>query len=271
MRAGRGGQDQLALEYAHRHPAGVGMSWQLPAEDPAVLAAGFGELAAQLGAAEGRDPVAAVHAVLAASAARWLLVFDNAPDRASVAAFVPPAGPGRVLVTSRNPIWPPGQAVEVPVLDRQAAAAFLMTRTGAAGAHEEAAALELAGELGGLPLALEQAGAYMQAAGRSVGKYLGLFRSRRAELLNRGDPAGYDKRVATTWAVAFTALGQAGPAAGLLRLVACCAAEDIPLDLLLRPDLLLRFSMRWWCRCWCRCWTMSWRGMRRWRGCGGSR
>ena len=32
-------------------------------------------------------------------------------------------------------------------------------------------------------------------------------------------------------------LGQAGPAAGLLRLVACCAAEDIPLDLLLRPGL----------------------------------
>ena len=30
-------------------------------------------------------------------------------------------------------------------------------------------------------------------------------------------------------------LGQAGPAAGLLRLAACCAAEDIPLDLLLRP------------------------------------
>jgi hypothetical protein len=37
--------------------------------------------------------------------------------------------------------------------------------------------------------------------------------------------------------VAFAELGQAGPAAGLLRLVACCAAEDIPLPLLLRPGL----------------------------------
>ena len=68
-------------------------------------------------------------------------------------------------------------------------------------------------------------------------EYLGLFRARRAELLGRGDPAGYDKRVATTWALAFAELGGAGPAAGLLRLVACCAAEDIPLDLLLRPGL----------------------------------
>ena len=77
----------------------------------------------------------------------------------------------------------------------------------------------------------------MQASGRSIAEYLGLFRARRTELLGRGDPAGYDKRVATTWALAFAALGQAGPAAGLLRLVACCAAEDIPLDLLLRPGL----------------------------------
>jgi len=94
-----------------------GVCWQLPAEDPAVLAAGFGELAAQLGAAEGGDPVAAVHTVLAASSVPWLLVFDDAPDRATVARFLPPAGPGRVLITSRNQIWPPGQVLDVPVLD----------------------------------------------------------------------------------------------------------------------------------------------------------
>ena len=184
---GGAGKTSVALEYAHRHLAGVGVAWQLAAEDPAVLAAGFGELAAQLGAAEGGDPVAAVHAVLAAGAARWLLVFDNAPDRASVAAFVPPAGPGRVLITSRNQIWPPGQAVEVPVLDRQVAAEFLAARTGDA---DRPSALELAGELGGLPLALEQAGAYMQASGRSIAGYLGLFRARRAEVLGRGIRAG---------------------------------------------------------------------------------
>ncbi len=77
----------------------------------------------------------------------------------------------------------------------------------------------------------------MQASGRSIAGYLDLFRARRAELLERGDPAGYDKRVTTTWALAFTKLGQAGPVAGLLRLAACCTAEDIPLGLLLRPGL----------------------------------
>ncbi|HEV3295732.1 MAG TPA: FxSxx-COOH system tetratricopeptide repeat protein, partial [Streptosporangiaceae bacterium] len=230
---GGAGKSSVALEYAHRYLAEVGVAWQLPAEDPAVLAAGFGELAAQLGAADGGDPVAAVHGALAASPAAWLLVFDNAPDRGSVAPFVPPAGPGQVLITSRNQIWPPGQAVEVPVLDPQVAAEFLVGRTGD---PDQRAALDLAGELGGLPLALEQAAAYVQASGESLAGYLASFRQRRADLLGRGEPTGYPQTVATTWRLAFEDLAQATPgAAGLLRLLAFCAPEAIPLRLLLQP------------------------------------
>ena len=80
------GKTSVALEYAHRHIAEVEVAWQLVAEDPAVLAAGFGDLAAQLGARDlidARDPVASVHGVLAASSREWLLIFDNAPDRFS--------------------------------------------------------------------------------------------------------------------------------------------------------------------------------------------
>jgi Domain of unknown function (DUF4062) len=149
---GGAGKTSVALEYAHRHLGEAAVAWQFPAEDPAVLAAGFGELAAQLGVrdvSDIRDPVASVHRVLAAYPAGWLLVFDDAPDRAAVAAFVPPAGRGRVLITSRNQIWPPGQGLDVPLLDAEIAAAFLVTRTGDV---DRQAALELAGELGGLPL-----------------------------------------------------------------------------------------------------------------------
>ena len=234
---GGAGKTSMALEYAHRHLGEVAVAWQLPAEDPAVLAAGFGELAAQLGAAESGDPVASVHGMLAAGPARWLLVFDNAPDRASVARFMPPAGPGRVLITSRNQIWPPGQSLDVPVLHTEVAAEFLTGRTGD---PDRRAALELAGELGGLPLALEQAAAYVQATGDTLAGYLASFRQRRAALLGRGEPTGYPGTVATTWTLAFEDLAKAAPgAAGLLRLLAFCAPEAIPLRLLLqpRPDL----------------------------------
>ena len=105
--------------------------------------------------------------------------------------FVPPAGPGRVLITTQNQHWPPGQALEVPVLDPEVAADFLVTRTGDA---DRAAARELAGQLGGLPLALEQAAAYMQATGTTLARYLPLFRDRQADLLARGEVAGHRGR-----------------------------------------------------------------------------
>jgi hypothetical protein len=53
---------------------------------------GFRDLAAQLGAlgvADTRNAVDSVHGVLAAYPRQWLLLFDNAPDRASVEEFLP--------------------------------------------------------------------------------------------------------------------------------------------------------------------------------------
>ena len=141
--------------------------------------------------------MASVQAALADYPGGWLLVFDNAPEWASVARFVPPAGNGRVLITSRNALWPPGQAVEVPPLDLEAAAGFLAARTGDA---DHRAAAGLAEAVGGLPLALEQAAAYAQATGISLAGYLALFHKRRADLLARGQVPGYGGTVATTWA-----------------------------------------------------------------------
>ena len=71
--------------------------------------------------------------------------------------------------------------------------------------------------LGGLPLALEQAAAYIQATGGTLAGYLALFRQRRAELLARGEPTGYRGTVASTWALAFDRLQQTAPDAA-----ACC-------------------------------------------------
>ena len=232
---GGAGKTSVAVEYAHRHLAEVRVAWQFATEDATVLSAGFAELAAQLGErglADTRDPVASAHSVLAGSAAPWLVIFDNAADLASVAAFLAPAGPGRVLITSQNAAWP-GQVLDVPMLDQDAAAGFLASRSGD---PDRQAARVLARELGGLPLALEQAAAYVQASGGTLAGYLASFRKRRADLLDRGEPTGYRQTVATTWRLAFENLQQAAPgAAGLLRLLAFCAAGAIPLRLLLRP------------------------------------
>jgi hypothetical protein len=231
---GGAGKTSMAVEYAHRHVGEVGVVWQFACEDTTVLKAGFGELAAQLGARDlldTRDPVASVHAVLAAYPQGWLLVFDNAPGQEAVQWFLPPAGRGRVLITSQSAVWPPGQAVEVPVLNTEIAAGFLMNRTGD---PDEQAATELAEGLGGLPLALEQAAAYIHATGDSLAGYVSLFRDRRDDLLVRGQAAGHPAGVAATLGLALSRLGDEAPAAAeLARLLACLAPEPVPLALLL--------------------------------------
>jgi len=230
------GKTSVALEYTHRHLAECGVAWQLAVEEPVALSGGLSELAAQLdsGASNGASsPVTRVHAALARRD-DWLLIFDNVPGPAEIGGLLPPAGGGRVLITSQYSNWPGEWALEVPELEQATAAEFLMTRTRASG-DAEGAATELSGELGGLPLALEQAAAYMGTTGRDIPDYLRLFRDWGPELMARGDLVGYDKRVTTTWALAFAEVGRSGPASGLLRLVACCAAENIPLRLLLRP------------------------------------
>jgi hypothetical protein len=228
------GKTSLAAEYAHRHLAEVGVAWQVRCEDLAVLVSEMAELAAQVGGrelADPRDPVASAHAVLAAFTSPWLLIFDNATDEPSIRRFVPPAGPGRVVVTSQSQHWPGWQVLDVPVLDPDVAARFLVNR---AADQDQAAAAALAGELGWLPLALEQAAAYTQATAGTLATYLGLFRQRRADLLARGTAAGHPLSVAATLGVALARLDADAPAAaGLARLLACLAPEPVPLALLL--------------------------------------
>jgi hypothetical protein len=229
---GGAGKTSVALEHAHAHVDEYGVVWQFAAEDGAALSAGFAELGRQLLGQDlfaAADQVAQVHKILTSRPDDWLLVFDNAASHAALRDFLPPTGHGHVIVTSQNPHWPTGQAVKVPELGVDVAAEFLVNRAGA----DESAARELAEELGGLPLALEQAAAYMEVTGLSLAAYLGRFREQRAALLARGEPLGYDKRVATTWTLAFEQVQRtAAEAISLLRLLSCCAPDAIPLNLL---------------------------------------
>jgi len=86
------GKTSLAAAYAHQHLAEVALAWQIPAGDSAVLAQEMAEVAAQLGGrdlADPRDPVASVHAVLAAHPAEWLLISTTRRTRRLYAGSCP--------------------------------------------------------------------------------------------------------------------------------------------------------------------------------------
>ena len=88
-----------------------------------------------------------------------------------------PEGNGHILITSRHPTWPLFASVHLPPLSRTASTALLLSRTEQ---EDRGAADALAGELDDLPLALEQAAAYVRQSKVSLGEYLELFRARRA-------------------------------------------------------------------------------------------
>jgi len=121
----------------------------------------------------------------------------------------------------------------VTLLDRAESVELLLKRSGASEAQREDAD-RLADELGDLPLALEQAAAYVEATGGTFARYLDLFHERRPDMLAfRPEDATYPESVATTWLLAFEQAEAEEPAAGgLLRLFACLAPDDLPVALI---------------------------------------
>ncbi len=137
-----------------------------------------------------------------------------------------------MIVTSRDPNWRgAARALPLDVFRPAESVRFLHERTPIS---DRASARELAEELGHLPLALEQAGAYIEAAGISFGGYLALFRRRRIKLFaDHPPPDDYPSTAATTWDVALRRVQRESPAAAdLLNLCAFLAPDDIPRDMM---------------------------------------
>ncbi len=228
------GKTQLATEYAYRHATEYEIVWWVRSEEAATLASEYAALAGELEIGDAANQRAIIEAVRRwlEQNSRWLLVFDNAPSPSALGDFLPRGIAGHVLITSRDPNWGGVAAtLAVVVFDRAESVVFLLRRTGET---DENPANALAEELGDLPLALEQAAAYVEATRGSMSRYLDLFRQRRKELMARDEPpVDYDYTVATTWAMSFQEVGEASPAAAdLLRLASFLAPDDIQRELL---------------------------------------
>jgi tetratricopeptide (TPR) repeat protein len=244
--AGGVGKTTLAVEYAYRHRSGFDAVWWARAEQPATLISDLAELGVALGLAEAGQPdqqltVAAVRRWLA-DHDRWLLVLDNtaAPDtptglRAPLGRLVdllPQVVHGQVLVTSRDARWERHATLaELEVFTPEEAVAFLLARSGSS---EAAAAAKVAQLLGWLPLALEQAGAYVRETQISLGAYQARLERSPVAVLRRGVPRDRDPAdtVATTWQLSLEQVGAVPGATALLELCAFLAPDDIPRTLL---------------------------------------
>ena len=168
-------------------------------------------------------------------------MLDNADELPRIRPFLPERGRGRLLLTTRaEAVGEVAQPVPVTMLTPAASALFLLRRgrllapaapLEAASKDAQRTAVALAQALGGLPLALDQAGAaFLEEAGSTPAEYLALYQDEGVALrARRGDLSTEHASVRVTFTLAFEKVATANPAtADLLRLCALLHPEAMP-------------------------------------------
>ncbi|WIY06010.1 FxSxx-COOH system tetratricopeptide repeat protein [Amycolatopsis mongoliensis] len=229
------GKTQMATEYIYRHLQDYDIVWWIQATRPTQIHASLTELAQHLRLPGADEAITAVPAVkealrLGRPYRRWLLVFDSAEDPEMVRPFFPVGGTGDILVTSRNPNWAGvARPLEVAIFERSESKTLLSRR---GPQLDDADADRIAEKLGDLPLAIEQAAAWLAETGMRAGEYLQLFDAKVAEILETSSPQDYETSVAAAWNVSFDQLSVSNPAAHqLLQVCAFFAPEPVSRNL----------------------------------------
>lgn len=239
------GKTQVALEFAYRQAAQYQHAFWIRSDTPQALSANAADIAEVLDLPDRLQD----HAVTAVrewleNKENWLLVLDAADHLEVLQPLWPQSFRGHILVTSRSPIQHRigiTSPIELQPLSDPEALAFFQIRAGRelSETGEISAATELARELGNLPLALEQAVAYVAANRSRFDDYLKGYRRRRIQVLRPPIAGGYAESISTTWALNFREVEQLAQSADLLRFSAFLAPDHIPLELIeeAAPDL----------------------------------
>jgi tetratricopeptide (TPR) repeat protein len=232
------GKTELALHYADAYRDRYGLIGWITAGSPENIDAGLAALAARIHPEIGHaTTTVATEWALSwlQTHSGWLLVLDNVEDARHVESLLGQLNNGHILITSRRDNWRRlATPIKLEVLTPEAAIDLILQETGE---PDSETAGEIAAELGHLPLALEQAAAYICETRISPRRYLELLRDRPARMYATVSGAGDAQRtVARVWDIALSAIEARNPnAARLLNILAWYAPEGIP-RALIAPD-----------------------------------
>ena len=143
----------------------------------------------------------------------WLIVFDNAdePPVHVVDRFIPRGNRGNILITSRNRsmgrVISFENIIEINEMEEADAITLLLKASclDASAEHIEVAK-DIVTELGCMPLAVDQAGAYIEAGRCSIDNYLQQLSLHHQTLMSDATFRGasnYDRTVYGTWDLSF--------------------------------------------------------------------
>ena len=142
----------------------------------------------------------------------WLIVFDNADVPVDVVKkFIPTGNNGNILITSRNQsmgkVISSENIIEISEMEETDAINLLLKASYLdASAEHIKVAKNIVTELGCMPLAIDQAGAYIEAGRCSIDKYLQHLSLHCQALMSSATFKGaskYDQTVYETWDLSF--------------------------------------------------------------------
>jgi tetratricopeptide (TPR) repeat protein len=181
---------------------------------------------------------------------QWLLIWDNVEDLTLLERFLPSTRSGASLITTRyQALGTLARGLDLLPMEQEEGILLLLRRAKVLEPEatseqvrqlaermpaQYAAAADLVGAMGGLPLALDQAGAYLEETRCGLLTYLHLFRTQRTALLQQrgGGLRDHPASVSTTFTMALTGTAQRHPAVwDLLRVCALLPPDAIPEEL----------------------------------------
>ncbi|WP_051720638.1 tetratricopeptide repeat protein [Streptomyces sp. NRRL F-2799] len=238
------GKSTLAAHWAETREHGRRPVRWFTADSPAGVQQGLADLAVALQPALKVLPVDALAewgVQWLASHTGWLVVLDNVNDPAHIAPLLSRAPGGRFLITSRlGDGWGGNVAlIRLDVLAPDESLHLISSIITRKGTRDLDGAAELCEELGHLPLAVEQAGAYIaQTPFTTPRTYLQLLAEHPAEMYEQAGATTPDGRtVARVWTITLDHIASRQPlAVDLLRILAWYAPEAIPASLATLPD-----------------------------------
>ena len=243
------GKTQLVLEYLYRHHSTYSAMLWAQAESYETLFADFVPMARELQLPEAGDTDAqqAVQAVTRwlKTHNNWLLVLDNIEDYTLMQRFVPQTSQGHILLTTRAQASGSfAHPIELEKLTLDEGARLLLRRskrwepgsTRSTRLDAEADLIEaqdICKLLDGLPLALDQAGAYIEESGCSLYHYIEQYRAQHAVLLEQRGAYStlHPQSVSATVLLALEKV-EPRPAVELLKLCAFLRVDGIDEEIL---------------------------------------